>query len=80
MARKKVQYISEFSEFKELGRMKKKKSPHSLVFLTDDPEGWFIHSIEYATKSGKIAYNEIITEKDMPEWTSWHKTMGWEEN
>ena len=76
---KDLQNISAFSSYKELMRMKKKKSPHSIVFCTNDPEGWFIHCIEYRTKSGAIMHDDYIIEKDMPDWTIWHKNMGWEE-
>lgn len=75
---KDTQNISEFSEYKELFRMKKKKSPHSLVFITNDKEGWWVHCIEYKTKSGIIAHDDYIIAKDMKDWINWHKNMGWE--
>jgi len=75
---KEIQNISEFSSYKELLRMKKKKSPHSLLFCTEDPEGWFINCVEYRTKSGVVMHDSLIIEKDMPSWITWHENMGWE--
>ena len=80
MAKKKeTKNISEFSAYKELGRMKKKRSPHSILICTEDPEGWFIDFVEYRTKSGVVVHDDFIIEKDLPGWISWHKSLGWEE-
>jgi hypothetical protein len=76
---KNLQNISEFASYKELARFKKKRSPHSVVFVTEDPEGWFIHCVEYKTKSGEVMYDDYIIEKDMNDWLTWHKNLGWEE-
>jgi len=73
-----TQNISEFAEYKELGRMKKPRSPHTTVFLTNDPEKWFINCIKYKTKSGIVAHNDYIIAKDMPAWIVWHKNLGWD--
>ena len=74
-----VKNISEYTAYKELLRMKKKtRSPHSLVFLCDDPEGWFINCVQYRTKSGVVVHDDYIIEKDMPGWISWHENLGWE--
>jgi hypothetical protein len=72
-----IQNISEFSAYKELLRMKKERSPHSILFCTEDPEGWFINCVEYRTKSGVVMHDSFIIEKDMPGWISWHKNLGW---
>lgn len=80
MAKKKeIQNISEFSAYKELGRMKKKRSPHSILICTDYPEGWFINFVEYRTKSGVVMHDDYIIEPDLKGWISWHKNLGWEE-
>jgi hypothetical protein len=79
MAKKKeTKNISEFSAYKELLRMKKKRSPHTVVFLCDDPDGWFINCVEFRSKSGVVMHDDLINEKSMPGWISWHKNMGWE--
>lgn len=76
---KDTQNISEFSAYKELGRMKKKRSPHSILICTNDPNSWFINFIEYKTKSGIISHEDFIIEKDLSEWILWHKNLGWEQ-
>ena len=72
--------ISEFSAYKVLGRMKKKRSPHSILICTEDPEEWFIDFVEYRTKSGVVMHDDFIIAKDLPGWISWHKNLGWEED
>jgi len=80
MAKKKeVKNISGFSAYKEIMRMKKKKSPHSVIFCTNDPDGWFINCVEYRTKSGVVMHDDCIIKKDLQEWIGWHKNIGWEE-
>lgn len=74
-----IQNISEFSAYKELLRMKKKRSPHSVLFCIEEKEDWFINCIEYRTKSGVIIHDDCINVKSMPGWISWHKNLGWEE-
>jgi len=77
MAKKSTQNISTYSAYKVLLKMEKTGSPHSVVFVTNDTEGWFIHCIEYKTKSGLIDHDDFIIEKDMPDWVIWHEGMGW---
>ena len=81
MAKKKenTQNISDFSAYKKLVSMTKKRSPHSIVFCTDDPEGWFINCVEYRTKSGVVIHDDYIIETDLESWITWHKNLGWEE-
>jgi hypothetical protein len=76
--KKTTQNLSTYSAYKILIRMRKTRSPHSIVFVTNDPDGWFIHCIEYKTKSGIIAHDDFIIEKDMACWVKWHEGMGWE--
>lgn len=75
---KKTGHISEYSKYKELSRFKKSRSPHSLVFMTDDPEEWFINCIEYRTKNGMVVHDSLIIASDMEQWIGWHEGMGWE--
>ena len=81
MAKKKkeTQNISEFSDYKKLLKMKKKRSPHTVEFLCDDPDGWFINCVEYRTKSGVVMHDDYIIETGLAGWISWHKNLGWEE-
>jgi len=76
---KETQDISEFAGYKELLRMKKPRSPHSILFCTEDPEEWFVNCVEYKSKSGKVVHDDFIIMKDMPGWVSWHKNLGWNE-
>jgi len=77
---KEIQNISEFSSYKELQRMKKKRSPHSILFCTNDPEGWFIDCVEYKTKSGVVMHDDYIIETDYLSWVKWHENLGWEKD
>ena len=77
MARK-TGHISEYSRYKELSRFKKPRSPHTLVFMTEDPEEWFIYCIEYRTKSGEVVHDSLIIAADLDQWIGWHEGMGWE--
>jgi len=71
--------ISEFSHFKKIKTYKKKGSPHTLEFLTIDPEGWFIDVVRYKTSSGEVVADHLIIEKDIPTWESFHMSLGWSE-
>lgn len=75
---KKEAHISEYSKYKELSRYKKFRSPHTLVFMTNDPEEWFINCIEYRTKSGIVVHDSLIIASDFKQWSEWHQRMGWE--
>ena len=74
---KEIKNISDFSAYKELLRFKKERSPHTLVFLTNDPEEWFIDVIHYRTKSGVVTRDDYIIDKDKSNWIKWHEEMGW---
>ena len=51
---------------------------HSIYFMTDDPEEWFINCIEYRTKSGIVVHDSLIIAADLKQWVEWHQRMGWE--
>jgi len=76
---KEIKNISDFSAYKKLLRFEKERSPHTLVFLTNDPEEWFINVIHYRTKSGVITRDDYIIAKDIPDWIKWYEGMGWKE-
>ena len=50
---------------KILYTLTKPHSPHSIAFVEDPNDDWFVFIKEYKTKSGDITYSEIITEKDL---------------
>lgn len=80
-SKKKIEHnISEFSSFKILSTWKKAKSPHTVVFVTNDPEGWFINCVEYRTKSGVVIHDDFIIEGDLEDWYKWHEGLGWIRN
>jgi len=73
-----VKNISEFSDYKEIAKFTKPRSPRSLIFLTKDPEEWFIDVIYYKTKSGEVIKENCIIAKDLSDWFRWKEGLGWE--
>jgi len=72
-----IKNISEFSDYKEIAKFEKPRSPRTLVFLTNDPDEWFIDIIYYKTKSGIVTTEEYIIAKDLPDWIRWKEGLGW---
>jgi len=75
--RKKTKNISDYKGYKEIYRLNKYKSPYRLVFVTNDPEKWFINCIEYRIKNGEIKNDSLIIASDLEDWIKWHEGMGW---
>ena len=59
----KTRYVSEFDNFKKVAELKKKRSPNTILFCTEDD--WLIEVVEYKTKSGVISDNYMITEAEL---------------
>ena len=68
---------ADYSKHKVLCRFTKKKSPYKVMFVTDDPDEWFI-DVVYHKKNGQVHDSSRIIEKDMETWKHWLVSNGWE--
>ena len=60
--------ISDFSKYKQLYKLKKKRSPQVLVFLQGPKDDWLIDVIKYKNKTGEVVHMSLITLDDVEEW------------
>lgn len=73
-------YPADFSKYKVVKKFNKPRSPRTRLFVTNDPDKWFIDVIEIKTKTGEVTDEEgWIIEKDLNDWTVWYNRLGWEE-
>ena len=73
-------HIDDFKDYKIIKTWEKPRSPIRRIWLTNDPEEWFIDIIHVLKKSGKVKDTEgWITAKDIKNWTHWYKSLGWKE-
>lgn len=71
--------IKEFAKHKLLARVSKPHSKNTVGFYTNDPDGWFIDKVTYATKSGEIHLIEGVNADSFPEFVEWYKGNGYKE-
>lgn len=58
--------ISEFDNHKKICELKKKHSPITILYCTNDlPDKWLIDVVEYRTKSGVVSETYYITSKEL---------------
>ena len=69
-------YISFFKNYEVILTLKKKKSPVSVLFCTDDKNKWFINKVTYLNKSGEIHDNCLIIAKDLPNFINFYESDG----
>jgi hypothetical protein len=82
MAKKKptTYFPKDYPDFKIIKKFKKGRSPRTRLFITNDPDEWFIDVIEIKTKSGEVTDEEgWVIRKDLDDWTEWYKRLKWEE-
>lgn len=84
MAKKKKKvtkyYPQDFKGYKVIKEFKKPRSPRTRLFLTNDPDKWFIDVIEIKTKTGEVTDEEgWIIERDVKGWSDWYNRLGWKE-
>ena len=73
-------FPTDYSNHKIVKQFRKHRSPRTRLFLTNDPDEWFIDVVEIKTKTGEVTDDEgWIIEKDLDTWTSWYNGLGWEE-
>jgi len=73
-------YPKDYPGSKIIKKFKKPRSPRTRIFACSDPDGWFIDVLDIKTRTGEVADDEgWITAKDIPQWVSWYKNLGWEE-
>lgn len=61
----KIENISDYSSYKVLHQFTKKRSPRSVMIVTDHNDDWFVYVLEYKTKTGEITYNSMIIKPDL---------------
>jgi hypothetical protein len=70
----------DYSNFKVIKIWAKKRSPQLRIWATNDPDGWFIDILHVGRKSKEVKEEEgWIIPKDLDDWSSWYKILGWEE-
>lgn len=71
--------ISEFgTEYKRLAIMSKRKSPHRILLLTNDPDVWLLDMVEYVHVTGEITENVGYLIKDVPYLIELRKRQGYD--
>ena len=74
----KEKHIDEFSSFKKLYKLSKPRSPLFVEFMTEDlPDEWLIDIVRYKRKSGIVAENFMILQKEIDTWMKGYKEKGW---
>jgi len=73
---KSTENIKEFSN-KILYTLEKARSPHTIVFIEDDIDPWFVFVKTFKTKSGIITDSNMIIGSDVESWISHLQHVGW---
>lgn len=74
---KKTHHISEFDSYLKICELKKKKSPISILFCTNDlPDKWLIDVVEYKTSTGVVNDTYIITKGDVKKYLKFCSNNG----
>jgi len=73
-----IENIADFSENKELYRLKKARSPHTTVCVEKLDDPWFVYVLTYRTKSGIITDNSMMLADDIPSLVRHLERIGWE--
>jgi len=75
---KSTENIKDFSKNKVLYTLTKPHSPHTIVYLEDLEDPWFVHVTTYKTKSGIITDSSMIIASDVDTWLSHMLSFGHE--
>lgn len=57
--------ITDFSSYKVLYELTKKRSSHAIMLATDEPDEWLITVIEYKKKTGEVLHAPMIIKPDL---------------
>jgi hypothetical protein len=76
--RKRTDNISEYEDNKLLYTFVKQRSPHTIKFVEDKEDAWFIYVITFKNKSGLMTDLSMIIASDLETWVSSVKRMGFE--
>lgn len=75
---KSTENIKDFSKNKVLYTLTKPHSPHTIVFLEDLEDPWFVYVTTYKTKAGTITDSSMIIAADVETWLSHMLSLGHE--
>jgi len=70
--------IKDFSANKVLHTLTKLHSPHTIVFIEDLNDPWFVHVKTFKTKMGTITDSSMIIASDVSTWTNHMLRLGHE--
>lgn len=78
MKNQKTKYLNYFSDHKKLYKLKKKRSPVSMMILTDDPTGWFITVVYYQNIKEKVTDTFMILNSELEQRLEYWGRLGYE--
>jgi len=58
--------------------MSKRKSPHRILLLTNDPDIWLLDMVEYVHVTGEIVENVGYLSKDIPKLIELRQRQGYD--
>jgi hypothetical protein len=73
-------YPKDFPGSRIIKKFKKPRSPRTKILACSDKDNWFVDVLDLKTRTGEVADDEgWITMKDVPQWVTWYKNLGWDE-
>jgi len=69
--------IKDYDSYKVLCEMTKIRSPHSIKFIEDLNDDWFVYALKYK-KTGEITDNFMIIKPDYETWIRHFEREGFE--
>jgi len=76
MSKSLTENIKDYSDCKILYTLLKPHSPHTIVFVEDRVDPWFVHVITYKTKSGIVSDTSMIIAADIKTWKGHLEALG----
>ena len=70
-------YREELQDAKRLFILKKKGSPHTLEYIEDPDDDWFVYVVKIRNTSKKFESCSMIIQKDIETWMNVSLQEGW---
>jgi hypothetical protein len=70
-------YREELQDAKRLFILKKKGSPHTLEYIEDPEDDWFVYVVKIRNTSKKFESCSMIIQKDIETWMNVSLQEGW---
>ena len=71
-------YREELQDAKRLYVLKKKRSPHTIEFIEDPEDDWFVYVAQIKNTTKKFESFSMIIQKDVETWLRSKVGEGWE--